>query len=221
MVLHKDIIYPYFLECCKYTTDMYWSNIFEDLAYGKTPYGSYISKDFLYCNYKDREFAYKILKKDSKELYEEVYSLFTNKLGLLSDTEKTQRKQEFIDIENSLNINKKSWVDIKKKNMKDLLLEMYVINMGKKYELSTKQCRYLLSVLFLALILKVIVSKDIQYEDGHVTNISGIEFQKHKIILKRDLYNFDYIVSPEIIVDKNLMSDNWKKYIGNLVKITA
>ena len=46
MPIKKDIVYPGFIECLQFTEDIFWENIFEDLAYGKTPYGTYISKDF-------------------------------------------------------------------------------------------------------------------------------------------------------------------------------
>ena len=66
MTIKKEIIYPIFLECCQYTTDIFWENVFEDLSYGKTPYGTYITKDFLCCNYKEKEFSYKIEKNNQK-----------------------------------------------------------------------------------------------------------------------------------------------------------
>ena len=63
MPIKREIVYPIFLECCQFTDDKFWENVFEDLAYGKTPYGTYISKDFLCCSYKKKEFSYKIEKK--------------------------------------------------------------------------------------------------------------------------------------------------------------
>ena len=79
MPIKKDIVYPIFIECLQFTEDIFWENIFEDLAYGKTPYGTYISKDFLCCKYKKKDFSYKIERKDPKILYEEVYNLLANK----------------------------------------------------------------------------------------------------------------------------------------------
>ena len=79
MAIKKEILYPVFLECLQFINDAFWENIFEDLAYGKTPYGTYINKDFLCCNYKNKEFSYKIEKKDPKTLYNDIYSLLGNK----------------------------------------------------------------------------------------------------------------------------------------------
>ena len=71
------LVYPIFLECCKYTKDNFWKYIFEDLAYKKTPYGIYIYCDYICCNYKGKEFNYKIDNaKDSKELFGDIYRLF-------------------------------------------------------------------------------------------------------------------------------------------------
>ena len=62
----KKLVYPIFLNCCQYTDDIFWEDIFADLAFGKPPLGTYISKDFLCCSLKQKEFNYKIENKDIK-----------------------------------------------------------------------------------------------------------------------------------------------------------
>ena len=114
MIEKKEILYPFFIECCQYACDNYWETIFQELAYGKTPYGSYISKDFLCCNYKNKEFIYKIEKKEPKIIYDEVYSLLFNKLGLLSYQQKIQKRSDFNDIEDIIRVSRGSWNAIKK-----------------------------------------------------------------------------------------------------------
>ncbi len=117
MPIKKDIVYPIFIECCSYATDTFWETIFEDLAYGKTPYGTYISKDFLSCKYKKKDFSYKIERKHPQIIYNEVYDLLANKLGLLSQQEKNKKKKIFIDMENNLKDSRKNWNNIKKKKI--------------------------------------------------------------------------------------------------------
>jgi len=214
----KEIIYPIFLECCQYTNDIFWENIFEDLAYGKTPYGTYISKDFLCCNYKDKEFSYKIEKKTSIQLYNDIFSLLHKKLGLLSPRDKIKKKIDFHNIEEEIKESRKNWASIRKKNIKDLLIENYVIDMKNKYCLTMNQSKYLLSVIFIAMIFKVITVKDIKYENGKIEHIEGIDIKKKKITLLRDIYNIDTSVNRCIIIDSNFMSDNWDKYITSLKK---
>ena len=220
MPIKKEIIYPVFIECCQYTGDTFWENIFEDLAYGKAPYGTYISKNFLCCRYRKKEFSYKIEKKDAKTIYNEVYILLTKRLGLLSQREKIKKRKVFTELEDSIKDSRKSWSDIKKKNMKELLIELYVTRMKSKYSLSIKQARYLLSIILFALLFKVIKTDDINYINGRINSIEGIDFAKKQVLIERDLYNVEVSFAPHILVDKKVMADNWEKYLDSLRKIT-
>ena len=217
--MKREIIYPIFLECCQFTIDSFWSNIFEDLAYGKSPYGTYINKDFLCCSYKDKEFSYKIERKESEKLYKDIYNLLVNKLGILSQKERNKKRIEFHKTESKIKEYRQKWSNIRKKNIKDLLIERYVIDMKKKYLLTLEQSKYLLSIIFIALVFKVIVSKDISYSDGKIQYIEGIEFENKKIILKRNIYDIEISFSPEIMIDKKLMMENWDKYLTIMRKI--
>ena len=156
----KEIIYPIFLQCCLFTNnDLFWENVFEDLSYGKTPYGTYISKDALCCNYKSKEFNYKIEAKDPQQMYTDVYNLLTTKLGLLSPRDRLKKKEDFFIMEQEIREGRKKWSNIKKKNVKDLCIERYVIDMKHKYSLSLVQMRRLLSAIFIGMVFKVITSR--------------------------------------------------------------
>jgi len=220
MPVKKDIIYPIFLECCQHANDNFWKNVFEDLAYGKTPYGTYITKNFLCCGYKDKEFSYKIERKNHKKIYNDVYNLLTKKLGILSYKEKINKRAEFHKTEERIRDSRQSWSHIKKKNVKDLLIERYVIDMKKKHSLSIKQSKFLLSIIFISIVFKVISNKDIEYHDGKIHNIIGIEFSEDgEIQIKKNIYNLDVSFSPEIIENKKKVSDYWDKYLESLRKI--
>jgi len=219
MPVKKEIVYPIFLECCELIEDTFWKNVFEDLSYGKCPYGTYISKEFLCCNYKNKEFSYKIETKNPKQLYDDIYLLFVKKLGLLSHNDKIQKKINFDNIESEIKEYRKSWTNIRKKNIKDLLIEKYVIDMKKRYLLTIKQAKNLLSMIFIGMVFKVINVKDIDYEDGVIKNINGISFKNKQVIFEKDMYKFDVNPASYIIIEKNLMSDSWYKYLETLKKI--
>ena len=218
MPIKKEIVYPIFLECCQYTDDIFWENIFEDLAYGKPPYGTYISKDFLCCSYKKKEFSYKIEKKDSKTIYDEVYNILTNKLELLSHREKINKRKDFTDVEDVIRESRKNWNDIKKKNMKELLIELYVTRMKTKHSLTIQQARFLSSVITLGIIFKVILPEDIDYKNDSIQNIKGIDFINKRVILEKDLYSFELSFAPVFFTDKKIMSENWEKFLKELRK---
>ena len=220
MILKKELIYPILLECCHYTKDIFWENIFEDLAYGKTPYGTYISKNYLCCRYKKKEFTYKIEKKDPKVLHDEIYSILNQKLGILSNQEKLNKKKDFTEIEANIKGSRKNWSDIRKKNIKKLLLEIYVINMKNKYSLSVKQTKYLLSIILMAIVFKVIIVSDIEIENGYIKNIKGINFTKNNFSINKDLYVMDNF-TPSIINYKKTMNCNWEKYLEGVKKLSC
>jgi hypothetical protein len=216
MPLHKEIIYPFFLECCKHTDDVFWENVFEDLAYGKPPFGTYISKGYLCCSYKNKEFSYKICRKDPKEIYDDIYGLLTTKLGIFSQKQKAQKKLDFHEFEKNIKNTRIDWSNIRKKNVKDAMYEKYVIDMKNQHNLSIKQCKYLLSMLSLSLIFKTITSKDITFKDDKIENIESIEFQDGQVIFTRPLTlsscdnrKDDYAEEQEI----KSMRENWSKTI--------
>lgn len=217
MPAKKEICFPVFLECCEYAPDTFWENIFSELAYGKAPFGSYISKGFLCCNYKKKEFSYKIEKKDPKVLYTDVYNLLTKKLGLLSNSDKIKKKKDFTEHENNIKNSRQTWSSIRKKNVRELLLELYVVKKKQDFSLTLTQARNLVSLIYIAMVFKVITSNDIVYENGEITEIKGIDFTKGKIFLEKDLYSGESTVSSSILApSKKLLSDSWNKYVKEL-----
>jgi hypothetical protein len=215
----KEILHPIFLECVQYANDIFWENVFEDLSYGKAPFGTRINKNSLTCNFKDKEFNYRIEKKDAEVLYNDIYHLLTTKLGIMSQYDKIKKKIDFENIENDLKDNQKNWINIRKKNIKDLLIEKFVIDKKKEFNLSSAQSKLLLSKIFTGIIFKILKNKDIIFENGKIMNIEGISFKNKKVIYEKDFYEFENSYRKIIIIDKNLMSDNWKKYLTNLKKL--
>ena len=190
MPVKKDIIYPIFLECCEFVTDNYWSQIFEDLSYGKCPYGCYINKLFLCCNFKGKEFSYKIENKEPNILYEEIYNLFHTKLGLLSEC---QRKNKLKDMEvQDYMWKNKSWNSIKKKNIKDLIIDNYIISNKKKYNIPDTEINKLKNIIISGIIFKTITPKEINYLNGEIISIKGIEFDYGKIIVDNFIKNYKF-----------------------------
>lgn len=219
MPIKKEIIYPYFLECCQYCQDVFWESIFEELAYGKVPYGTYISKGFLTCSFKNKEFIYKLERRDPKILYEDIYKLLTEKLGILSQKEKAQKRIAFFETEKNIRQARQDWQSIRKKNVKDVLYEKYVIDMQKKYNLSTKQAKYLLSLILFSIYFKTINAKDVIYKDDKIQHINGIEFKQGEIIPTRPLISSTGSIDIEEEIENNTslrIADNWEKYLKML-----
>jgi hypothetical protein len=212
--MKKELLYPFFIDCCELTNDKFWKGVFEDLAYGIAPYGAYVSKGAIMCNYKDKEFMYRISKKEPQELYSEIFNLFTNKLNIMSKEQILQRKENVERVQEEA----VDWSSIKKKNFKDVLIENWAISMKNKHNLTLKQTKYLISIIFLGLIFKIFTSKDIIVKNGVIEEIKGISFEHCKIHIERDIYDIQAISSPDIVTEKLNMSDEWEKYLNTLQK---
>jgi hypothetical protein len=216
----NELIYPIFLEVCKYADeDIFWKYVFEDLAYGRAPYGTYITKNFMCCNYKGKEFSYKIeVTKQPEVLFDEIYNLLHTKFGLLSDKDKIKKRQIFDSVNDNKDWNN-NWNSIKKKNIKNIIIENFIIKQKTKNLLSIKQARKLLSLIIIGIIFKTITSDDINYENGQINDIEGIKFEEKKICVTKNICDFGSNLLPEIVIEKKTMSDNWDKYISLLKKI--
>ena len=92
--------------------------------------------------------------------------------------------------------------------------------MRTKYSLSIKQARHLLSTILIAMVFKVITAKDINYSNGRINKINGINFSKNQVIITRNLWNINLSSASCIFVDKKCMANNWEKYLEKLRKIT-
>ena len=186
-----ELLYPIFLLCLEFIDDNYWKIVYEDLSYGRCPYGLYIRNNYLCCNYKNKKFNYKIEDKPPDIFYKETFNLLKNKFGLLSDNDKINNKKNFLlhESETYKHI-KNDWNNIKKKNIRQLFIEKYIIEKSKKYNLTENQSHELLQLILLGLLLKTITNKNIKFKNYIIQDISCITFKKNKFYFVQDLFNF-------------------------------
>jgi hypothetical protein len=186
------LLYPKFIECIKYTEDIFWKSIFEDLSYGKCPYGVYICNNHICCNYKDKKFSYKIdIGKESLIIYNDIINILKNKFGLLSKNDKILTNKLLINTEKKLSDSfNNDWSYIKKKNIKTILIEKFVITQSIEYNLSRQQSKQLYNEILLGLLFKTINKGDIVYENKNIISILCISFSKGSYKFKTPIYNF-------------------------------
>lgn len=190
MPLKRDVIYPIFLKCIPYTEDTFWKETFEELSYGNCYQGAYISKGYICSNVKGKDFVYKFIDKDPKKIYFDITKLLKEKLNIMSKNDRKILIDEFEEVEECLKSFKNiDWVDIKKKSLKDILIQNFLIRVKKDYELSIGQMKRLYNTINLGLMLKSIKNSDIVYENGEIEEIIGISFSKGKYCIGIDIYS--------------------------------
>lgn len=188
--LKRDVIYPIFLKCLPYVEDEFWKETFEELSYGNCYQGSYVSKGFLFSNVKSKEFAYKFIDKEPEKIYNDITKLLKEKLNIMSKNDRSILINEFEEIEKNIkNIKNVDWNDIKKKSIKDILFQNYIINVKKKYDLRDSQVKCLYNTINLGLMLKSIKNTDIVYVNGEIQEIKGFSFYQGKYKIDLDIYS--------------------------------
>lgn len=180
----KEIIYPHFLHCCQETEDLYWKYIFEDLSYGRAPYGVYFTKGFMCCGFKGKEFSYRVDPNiPIPQLFKEVKTILKSKLGIQSSSDILSSREKFEKTSERLALNEcNDWNLIKKKEVKCLLLENFIISQSKS--LNRMQQKKLLSSLMLAIQLKIINNEDININEGRVVEID--KWEEIKVLHLKD-----------------------------------
>jgi hypothetical protein len=201
------ILYPPFLELSLEETDKFWKNIFEDIAFGIFPSGTYIDNGLYISKMKHAEFRipYNNLPKD--ELLKKVKTLLQTKLNIHSSSELIN-KQKYIS--NRLGEQPiLTWNEIRKKNIKDILIENYVIEMSNKYKLTPVQSRKLLSLITIGLQFKFLTPKDIHF-DTKIQTINGIEYRDGEFYFN---HLIDRITEQDVVLDNMVcLRDLWMKY---------
>lgn len=193
----KEIIYPHFLHCCQETEDHYWKYIFEDLSYGRAPYGVYFTKGFMCCGFKGKEFSYRVDPHiPVPQLFKEVKTILNVKLGIKSSSDILSTREKFEKTSERLALHEcNDWTLLKKKEVRGLLLENFIISQNKNFN-RIKQKR-LLSSLMLAIQLKIINNEDISIYHGRVT-----EIKKWEKIQNTNLKDWDFNTKKKVIKTK-------------------
>jgi hypothetical protein len=214
----RDVIYPVFLNCCQHTVDKYWENVFKELAFGNTPYGSYIHNMTFNCKASNGVIISILIDENNvKKTHDDIYNAIKTHLNILSPSERIQAQQDFNIIEDEMKKNRDVWSDIKRKNIKDVLIDIFVIKMSEKYNLGIYKSRYLRSMIQTGILFKAIDTHDIIMENGNITQINGITFENGNLHINLDLYNSDTTdTTPTNDFTKQKMSKLWDKYVSRL-----
>jgi hypothetical protein len=206
----KEILYPVFLSVSHLSADVFWKYLYEDLAYGICPFGTFMNNDSVFCRFKGKQFNYQFSSKEPEEIETQLTYIFKTQLNIQSKMDYLSSRADFSKILDTSH--NKEWKDIKKKNIKDILLDNFIIKMKNKYNFNASQTHKLMCFIITGFQFKIITNLDIEYDSVtcSITNIKGIDV-KSLITEKK----FSITIDPKIIesppAEKLLMSDLWLK----------
>ena len=190
--MKKDILYPIFLKCASCVDDTFWRFMYEDLSYGKCPYGISIYKNYISCYIKGKEFSYKLDQTKPKEVFfKEVDTLLRQRAGILSDKEKIIERARVcrlrVDPLSMTKTKKDEWTSVKKKMVRDTLFERYILDQSSKCKFDISVAKRVLSLLIVGLMFKTVTAKDIYYENGYITRVDGFTFTPEKVAISKNI----------------------------------
>jgi hypothetical protein len=154
--------------CSEITDDPYWKNVLIEAYHNKFPKG---------ISYKDGNIVYKNKEILIPETPEEAYIIIINFLkreyGIKSpmdiEREKYQEQEQ-----RSKHVSKNSWKEHKSKNIKDLLITDYILNIKDEYLLTVEEFNELFTLINIAVGNNKIKNTDIDLQDGQIKCISNL-----------------------------------------------
>jgi len=206
--MKNSIQFPLFIEIALRQKNSFWVDVFTNLAHGRAPHGCYItSSSFLVSTSgKGESFSYFFLdqSKDASTIGREIIDMLSKKLNFMSMSDRALKLIEFERIKHNLRLDIKQavWGGLRKKKIKDQLIETYVLDLKRAQNLPMQKARDLLSVITMNLIFKQIDSDDVALKNARITDIKFSE----KTTLRTNTVKSGKTAEPK------KLSDIWMKY---------
>lgn len=180
MTSNNIILFPIFIDCLLLftrTAKTPSDNIkclFQNLAYGTPPYGTYFNNNgYLCCKLRKREFSIDCNQYDVPTLTTLIPQVFEPIIA--SHPTHPSHFSNTIS-RSSNNAHSNSWRYIRKQNIRHNYLCNYIHRMSQIYNLDSRECKELLHTIVLALFFKLIHPHDIHMSNNQIDNIKGISF---------------------------------------------
>ena len=196
--------FPTIFEARSFSLDPYWQDLLEQCSQGKFPRGVKPSREnslAIFSGTKSREII--ALSSDPLETFKTMMDIFKNKLGLTSDRDQHRQRNELIELRTRLKLDTEcTWKSIKNKRLRNKILLNFVLTCQTKYHLTASETTQLFSLLHLGLTFKSITSNDIDYRDGVIHSIAGLDFDAD------GAFSIDIFASSSDKIDKSLIDAN-------------
>jgi len=182
------VVYPEFNVCLNFTFDNYWREIFSNCSKGTFPKGMKYdqAKHTLYVkpdlnSRQNQHFILDINDAEGSKIYKVCMHIFRNILNMRSDQdiklscdelEKIREKNE-VDLDCE-------WKKLKPRSIKNQLLMNFAIALVNEYDLKSNQAKHIYGDIQLGFRFKQLTSDDVEYSNGTVISINGLEFDSEK-----------------------------------------
>ena len=184
----NKIQHAIFEECAKITEDPLWKGIFISASIGKLPRGFMIRNGTL-TNKKGNKIISLEIPDNPKMALDACVSFF-QRAGILSTKDQERINKRVEDYKKTdKTLQQMRWDEIRQKRVKELLLSNYIRKLCKKHRLRNSEVERLKETIHVAFLLDKLGNDNIIFENGKISNITGIEFNQETrefIIAKRE-----------------------------------
>jgi len=197
------ILFPILLECINYVESFVWKNIFENLAYGQPPANFYIhhnsvcylddrmeKKSFLLLRLPASNNEIESSEKNLLKFMNDLISFFRCKIPYSCVDTTIADTDEKILIFDDKCVVEATGVGMRKKNIKEILIDLFVIKLQETCNLTINQVKYLKSVILLSIIFKASKINDYVIKNDRIESIKYINVSPDKKI-SINLQNFE------------------------------
>lgn len=180
-----NCIYPIFEKCMKFTLDSYWRDIFAGCAENKFPHGMKYnpSTHTLYVKKDAKKATPIVLPEKPVEVFKRMMTIFKTDLELISSRDIEIQSEELEDVKKHFTVEVNcDWKKIKPRYLREQFIIDYVGKLRDKYSLTLIEVKKLLSTIHTGFQFKQLSSDDIDYSNGEILDIRGLEFDEKKRI---------------------------------------
>lgn len=164
--IKREIGHPIFLEVAGLATDPFWKMLYQDFAYQTYPIGIQIDQHVVLSTFKGQQFNYDFSAKMADEICSELTHLLRTKRKIYSKKDTLSQRDNFAHLRFQP---VGGWRSIKKKNIKDILIENFIIRFRQKYNLTLKQSQLFHRFINIQFYFKRIVNENVHYGSDSCT----------------------------------------------------
>ena len=182
----KTIVYPVFTKCAENCKDEFWKQLFEDLAFSKTPKNIIILSQQIVCTNGKKSFSkmcnsYDFSHKTYSQICEELIPFLQTNSSIFSTKDLKKKKKVIQDLKKELSEqNNQKWQQIKNNNLKKIMILDFVIDVKNKYNWEWSHTKNFLNYL-LNYIKRQGSSKKIEVVEGKILSIEGISIERFEL----------------------------------------
>ena len=175
----KPVINPIFEKCANLTEDEFWNSIFMDCSRGKFPRGFFFKNNLL-THKRGSKMTTLEISKSATETYTDVINFFQVKAGIMSqeDRKRLQQREDERILEQMEKEKDISWGQIRKENLKEVLLNEFICDLCERMDLNEEEKRELITTIKKGIMLKCFNSNNIIMSEGKIVEIDGLIYNE-------------------------------------------